>query len=237
MSIDISERRRAEEAARDLSGRLINAQEEERARLARALHDDVTQRLALLAIDAGRKERGLRDATGREAMRTMRDDLVRLSEDVHSLSYALHPAILEDLGLIEALKAECDRFSRLESIPVNLKVQQILDGPSRPAALCMFRIAQEARRNVARHAHASSVEVTLGPFDGGVQLAVRDNGAGFDPAGQRRRPSLGHASMRQRIYLLDGELDIESSPGCGTTVLAWVPMQEEERETPARAFG
>ena len=120
VSIDVTERRLAEEAARDLTGRLINAQEDERARLARALHDDVTQRLALLAIEAGRKEGALDGATGGEAMRTMRDNLVRVSEDVHALAYALHPAILEDLGLVEALRAECDRFSALESSPVYL---------------------------------------------------------------------------------------------------------------------
>src|SRR5271166_6501974 len=110
ISIDITERRRAEDAARDLNGRLITAHEDERARLARALHDDVTQRLALLAIDAGRKEKGLGDTIAGQAMRVIRHDLVQLSEDVHALSYALHPAILEDLGLIEALKAECARF-------------------------------------------------------------------------------------------------------------------------------
>jgi signal transduction histidine kinase len=102
-------RRRSEAAAHDLSGRLINAHEEERARLARELHDDVTQRLAMLAIDAGRKERVLSGSAADTVMREMREGLVRLSEDVHALSYRLHPSILEDLGLIEALKAECER--------------------------------------------------------------------------------------------------------------------------------
>ncbi|MFZ0603422.1 MAG: histidine kinase [Roseiarcus sp.] len=93
-------------ARSDLNGRLITAHEDERARLAHALHDDVTQRLALLAIDAGRKEKGLDDPVAGQAMRSIRHDLIQLSEDVRALSYALHPAILEDLGLIEALKAE-----------------------------------------------------------------------------------------------------------------------------------
>ena len=112
VSLDITERRQAEETARELSGRLINAQEEERSRLARELHDDVTQRLALLAIDAGRGEHILPSAAGGKAMRAMREGLIRLSEDVHALSYRLHPTILEDLGLIEALKTECERFGR-----------------------------------------------------------------------------------------------------------------------------
>ena len=121
ISIDITERRRAEDEARDLNGRLITAHEDERARLAHALHDDVTQRLALLAIDAGQKEKGLGDTIAGQAMRSIRHDLVQLSEDVHALSYALHPAILEDLGLIEALKAECARFGAVEGIPTSFR--------------------------------------------------------------------------------------------------------------------
>ena len=121
ISIDITERRRGEDEARDLNGRLITAHEDERARLARALHDDVTQRLALLAIDAGRKEKGLGDTVAGQAMRSIRHDLVQLSEDVHALSYALHPAILEDLGLIEAIKAECARFGAVEGIPTSFR--------------------------------------------------------------------------------------------------------------------
>ena len=130
ISIDITERRRAEDEARDLSGRLITAHEDERARLARALHDDVTQRLALLAIDAGQKEKGLGDTIAGQAMRSIRHDLVQLSDDVHSLSYALHPAILEDLGLIEALKAECARFGAVEGIPTSLRATDDIDQPT-----------------------------------------------------------------------------------------------------------
>ena len=237
VTIDITKRRQAEEAARELSGRLINAQEEERSRLARELHDDVTQRLALLAIDAGRGERNLPSAAGGTAMRAMRESLIRLSEDVHALAYRLHPSILEDLGLIEALKTECERFGRVASIPVDLKAQEVPDPLPHAVALCLYRIAQEALRNVGRHARASAVQVSLQRLDGGVQLAVRDNGAGFDPAQQRDRPSLGHASMRQRVYQLNGELEVESAPGQGTTVLAWVPLKEEQREPSARAAG
>ena len=130
ISIDITERRRAEDEARDLNGRLITAHEDERARLAHALHDDVTQRLALLAIDAGHKEKGLGDTIAGQAMRSIRHDLVQLSEDVHALSYALHPAILEDLGLIEALKAECARFGAVEGIPTSFRATDDVDEPT-----------------------------------------------------------------------------------------------------------
>jgi signal transduction histidine kinase len=224
-----SQRRRAEQAAHDFSGRLISAQEDERSRLARELHDDVTQRLAALAIDAGKGERRAADATTSKTMTVMREGLTRLSEDIHALSYRLHPSILEDLGLREALKTECERFAAAESVKVDVEVQENFEKLPRDAALGLFRIAQEALRNVARHAKASVVEISLRRLSGGLQLSVRDNGIGFDTAKQGRRPSLGQASMRQRAYLLGGELDFESIPNHGTTVLAWVPLKEEGR--------
>ncbi len=223
-SVDITERKRMEEAARDLSGRLITAQERERARLARELHDDITQRLARLAIDVGRCEQGTAELTPAEMAREVREGLVRLSDDVHALSYRLHPSVLEDLGLATALQAEGERFTRCESIPVGVKLRDIPESLPRESALCLFRVAQEALRNVARHARARMVEVALRSLDGGLQLAVRDDGRGFDPAVQGAHPSLGLASMRERVHLLAGELDIESAPGHGTTVVAWVPL-------------
>ena len=232
-----AERQRAEEAARELSGHLITAQEDERSRLARELHDDVTQRLALLAIDAGRQEHVLPRAAGGDAMRTMREGLVRLSEDVHALSYRLHPSIIEDLGLIEALKSECLRFSELGPTRVEVRAQGLREEPPRDVALCLFRVAQEALQNSARHAEADTVQVTVRPLNGGLQLGVHDDGKGFDPGRHRDRPSLGLASMRQRIDLLHGLLDIESGLGHGTTILAWVPLKEDQVDSSARAAG
>lgn len=225
--INRAHRRRAEAAARDLAGQLINAQEQERSRLARELHDDVTQRLARLAIDAGRAERGDESASPAETLRAVREDLVRLSEDVHALSYRLHPSLLDDLGLAEALKAECERFTRQESIPTEVKLHDLPAAIAADRALCLFRVAQSALRNVVRHARARRVEVTLRGLDGGLQLAVRDDGAGFDPAGQHARHTLGLASMRERVHLMAGEFNIESAPGQGTLILAWVPLRTE----------
>jgi signal transduction histidine kinase len=221
-------RRRSEAASHDLSGRLIHAQEEERARLARELHDDVTQRLASLAIDAGREERNLPDHATGSRMRTMREGLVRLSEDVHALSYRLHPSILEDLGLAEALRSECERFSRICPVQLDMNVQDIPEKAPKDVALCVFRIAQEALRNISRHAGATQAEVRLRRLDGGLQLAISDDGVGFDTT--RIGASLGHASMRQRVFLLGGSLDIDSRPGHGTVILAWVPLKEPAKE-------
>jgi PAS domain S-box-containing protein len=229
ISHDITERKDAEETARALSRRLITAQEEERARLARELHDDMTQRLARVAIDAGRIEQGTHSASPAETMRSIREELVRLSEDVHSLSHRLHPSLLEDLGLPEALKAECDRFSRQASLPVNVKLSDLPGMIPRDTALCLFRIAQGALANVVRHARARTAEVSLRSLDGGLQLAIRDDGVGFDPALPRRAPGLGLASMRERAQLLGGDLDTESAPGQGTTIVAWVPVQEKAK--------
>jgi len=222
---DITERKQAEQAARVFGGRLLHAQEAERARLARELHDDITQRLARLAIDAGRLELGRNGGGDSEMIRELRDGLARLSEDVHSLSYKLHPALLEDLGLPDALRVECERFTLRESVPVKLRLEGLPARIEPDTGLCLFRVTQEALRNVARHARAQSAEVTLRPMDTGLQLAVTDDGTGFDLRQQRPRPSLGLASMRERVRLLEGELDIDSAPGQGTTILVWVPLK------------
>lgn len=223
---DITERKAAERAAREFGGRLIRAQEEERARLARELHDDITQRLARLAIDAGSVGRTAPAMDSDARWRSVREGLVRLSEDVHSLSYRLHPAVLEDLGLPDALRAECDRFAQREGIHVNLKLDGVGTKTPHDLGLCLFRVTQEALRNVARHAHANTVTVSLRTLETGLQLAVTDDGAGFDLRLQRQRPSLGLASMRERVHQLGGELDVDSTPGQGTAVVAWLPQPE-----------
>jgi signal transduction histidine kinase len=227
------QRRRSEAAAHALSSRLITSQEEERARIARELHDDVTQRLAALAIAAGREEHKVGPAGG-ATMLSMRQGLVRLSEDVHALSYRLHPSILEDLGLVAALQSDCDRFSQC---PVRLELDDgdIPERLPRDAALCLYRIMQEGLRNVARHAQASRVEVRLRCFDGGLQLSIRDDGVGFDTA-RRAGGSLGLASMQQRATLVGGKMHIDSGRGRGTTLVAWVPLPrgESRRSDPPR---
>lgn len=215
-------RRRAERESASLGGRLLMVHENERRRVARELHDDVTQRLAALAIEATRMEGSHRVSD--QASRSIREGLIKLSEDVHSLSYRLHPSVIEDLGLIEALKAECDRVTRAEAVTVRFNASEIPMKLPQDTALCLFRVAQEALRNVVRHAGASSVDVSVSPLDGGVQLAVCDNGTGFDPDKQAERPSLGLASIRERVNLLKGQVDIDSIRGQGTTVLAWVPL-------------
>jgi PAS domain S-box-containing protein len=223
---DITERKRAEDELRDLSRRLIRAQEEERALLARELHDDVSQRLAVLAIEAGRAEVAAAGGSHAEAMRAVREGLVQLSEDVHTLAYQLHPSVLEELGLTEALRAECERRSRQSGLRLSVELAPLPPDVPKDAALCLFRVAQEALGNVARHAGASAASVTLRYADGGLLLGVADDGAGFDPEEREGAGHLGLASMRERVTLVSGTLDIESAPGRGTTIVAWVPVAE-----------
>jgi signal transduction histidine kinase len=218
-------RRTAEREAQSLGGQLLTAHEDERRRLARDLHDDVTQRLASLSIDTAHLERIVGTPEAGYAARSVRDGLKRLGEDVHALSYRLHPSVLEDLGLVEALKVECDSVARLESIRSNLDARVVPQKLPNDAALCLFRVAQEALRNVVRHAKASAVEISLSSRDDGLQLTVVDDGVGFDPARDKDRPSLGLASMRERVRQLGGRLDIESTPEGGTKILAWVPVR------------
>ena len=226
VSIDVSARIDAQEALRDLSQRLIGAHEGERALLARELHDDVSQRLAVLAIDVGRAELAAPDAAQAQAMQEVRAGLVRLSEDIHSLAYQLHPSVLEELGLVEALRAECERRGRQGQLDLSVDLESLTAVIGKDAALCLFRVAQEALNNVARHAGVHTATVTLRQMDGGLLLAVSDDGTGFDPVSPDKGMHLGLASMRERVRLVHGTLDIESAPGRGTTILAWVPAEE-----------
>jgi signal transduction histidine kinase len=203
---------------------LVHAQEEERKLIARELHDDFSQRLARLAIDAARLEYSAAvPVEGRPA--PMRDELTRLSEDAHALAYQLHPSTLEDLGLSEALRNEAERFTRLEAVPVTVDIRDGSAKPSRETALCLFRIAQEGLRNVSRHAQARSVTVSCAPSGRGLELRLRDDGNGFDPDRRRGRPSLGLASMRERVETLGGRLAVRSAPGQGTEISVWAPLE------------
>lgn len=219
-------RRRAEQEAQHLGGRILTAQEDERRRLAREMHDDVTQRLAALAIDAARIQGDGGGTVERRALEPIRKRLVGLSEDVHALSYRLHPSVIEDLGLVAALRVECSRIAQQEPFRVDFEHEDIPRKLPPSAAICLFRVAQEALRNVARHAGARNVEVSLRRKEGGIALVVRDDGKGFNESGIDGRSTLGLVSMRERVHLAGGTVDIAGRPDEGTSVMAWVPLRE-----------
>jgi signal transduction histidine kinase len=221
--------------ARDFAGRLIRAQEDERSRLGRELHDDITQRLAVLAIDVGRCERQAAAPADATLLARVREQLARLSSDVHALSYQLHPSILADLGLVEALEAEAERVRRIEGLPVELVTENVPDPMPRPVALCLYRVTQEALRNITRHAGARRARVTLRCEAGSIRLVVDDDGSGFDPDAVRRRPSLGLASMRQRVAAVGGSVRIDTGAGRGTCVEVVLPLGETGDDAAAAA--
>lgn len=216
-------RQRAEREARTLGGRLITAYEDEGRRLARELHDDITQRLAGVSIEAALLGRIADPAARQVAERSLSGELAQLSRDVHALSYRLHPSVIDDLGLGEALRIDCERVARRGEVEVAFHGEAASSAARGDLALCLFRVAQEALRNAVRHARARRIRVELRPEGGGTALAVVDDGIGFDPAGARERASLGLASMRERVAQFGGRLEIRSRLGQGTRVSAWVP--------------
>jgi PAS domain S-box-containing protein len=236
-------RKQAEEAAREserklrqnesdlrgLAGRLIYAQEEERSRLARELHDDLTQRLAVVAIDVGRLELQLTDPTTpvREALQEMKSGIVRISQDVHNLSRQLHPSILDDLGLIKAVESECASFSKREGIEVVFNHQNIPRVIPKDVSLSLYRIIQEGLRNISKHACAQHTAVSLQGIDHDVLLSVQDDGIGIDWAEVKENPGLGFSSMRERARLIHGEFFIESQIEKGTVITVKAPLTRE----------
>jgi PAS domain S-box-containing protein len=241
--VNALQRRRAEEASREserilrqnegdlrnLAGRLIYAQEEERSRLARELHDDLAQRLTVFAIDVGRLEQQLIDSPApvREELREMQNSIVRISQDVHSLSRQLHPSILDDLGLIKAAESECTSFSKREGIEVVFKHENIPRVIPKDVSLSLYRIIQEGLTNISKHACAEHITVSLKGFDHDVLLSVQDDGIGFDWAEVKGNPGLGFSSMRERARLIHGELSIQSQPEKGTVITLRVPLARE----------
>jgi signal transduction histidine kinase len=217
--------RQSQEDLRQLAARLLHAQEEERRRIAREMHDDWTQRLAMLGIDAAKLERLLGNPEKALALlQTMREQLVSLSEDVHGLSRQLHPAILDDLGLVEALRSECACFSRREEMTVDYHPDKLPAHVPKEVALCVYRVVQEALRNVAKHAAVKDVSVTLVATGSELMVRIQDQGAGYAPESEHAKPGLGLSSMSERANLIRGKLSVTSAAGRGTTVELRVPL-------------
>jgi signal transduction histidine kinase len=217
--------RQTREGLRKLAARLLHAQEEERRRIAREMHDDWTQRLALLGIDLAKLERHIgAPEKALPLLHTMQEQLVWLSEDMHALSRQLHPSILDDLGLAEALRSECASFSRREGIAVVYRPEEIPTTLPKDVALCVYRVAQEALRNLAKHAAVRQAWVSLAAAGPELVLRIQDRGVGFDPAGAHSQPGLGMSGMEERVRLIGAQLAVTSAPGRGTTVEVRVPL-------------
>lgn len=232
--VDRSERRRAEEAARDsqrelrlLTGRLLEAQEAERRRIARELHDDTCQSLALLAVEADLLAAAADSPAARGQARELASRLKEVASAVHDQSRRLHPAKLEHLGLVAAVRGLCQEYTRAHGLEVKFTHHGLPDRLRPDAELCLYRIAQEALGNVVRHSGAADAAVELFGAAGEVRLRVADGGRGFDPAAPGGR--LGLASMRERAILVGGQIVIQSAPGGGTRIEVRVPVAPQER--------
>ncbi len=223
---DISERKRSEEKLQALRSRLTRAQEEERARIARDLHDDTGQRLALLSIDLEQLKQF--SVKSQSALTPQLDSLVRIASeitsDVHSVSRRLHPSQVELLGLVRALANFCKDFASRNSMEIRFVHPDHPPSPSRDVALCLFRVAQEAIRNVHKHSGVREAVVELKEVAGALHLRVSDSGAGFDPASLDSAPGIGLLSMEERLRSMGGELAVQSTLGGGTTVEASIPL-------------
>ena len=229
---DIAEWKRTQAELERLTERLISAQEEERARLARELHDDLTQRLAAVAIDAGRLQRLAPEADA--LLERIKQQMVALSRDVHGLSRRLHPSALTDLGLIAAVESECRAFFERGGAPVVFDYDPDVEDLPRETQLGLYRIVQEALRNITRHADADEVAIELRRTATSVLLRVTDNGRGFDPAASAHS-GLGLSSMEERSRILGGRLDVQSSPGRGTQIVVEAPTGDSDGKTQSSA--
>ncbi|HEX5214489.1 MAG TPA: PAS domain S-box protein [Vicinamibacterales bacterium] len=226
-ALDITDRKEIEESNRDLAGRLINAQEAERTRIARDLHDDLSQQLAGIAIMlSGLKRRITRAGADPDidlTVSTLQERTATLAEAVRNLSHELHPSVLEPTGLEATLRRLCDDAERHHHIQLTLTTAGDLRSLKPDVALCLFRITQEALGNIVRHARATTVEVGLNVTAEHVGLSVTDNGVGFVTT-DRSGHGLGLRSMDERVRLAKGTVTVKSAPGHGSSVIVKIPL-------------
>jgi len=222
---DITDRKRAEEVLSSISRRLIDAQEQERTRIARELHDDSGQRLALLAVELQQiHEETIDSGEVRGRMGELQKQAENISTDVQALSHELHSAKLEYLGIVAAMRSFCQEFAKQTKVKLEFKSQDLPSPLPPDTSLCLFRVLQEALHNSVKHSGVKEVEVGLWETSDEVHLTVRDFGAGFDSETVKEIRGLGLISMEERLKLLKGTLSIESQPKHGTTILARVPL-------------
>ena len=231
MAVDITERKLAEEALASLSGYLIEAQEEERKRIAREIHDDYQQRLTIVAVELEE----LAEDTGKPTVdvgKRLRELWQRVSElgaDLHTLSHTLHSSTLQTLGLVAGVRAYCEEFSDQHGLRIDFMHENVPGDIDADVTLCLFRVTQEALRNIKRHSGADRAEVRLEARNQSLHLSVSDRGSGFDPSIHSRETGIGIESMRERLRLVGGTLAIHSRSSEGTSIEVSVPIKVASR--------
>jgi PAS domain S-box-containing protein len=229
--VDVSERKLAEDTLSSVNRKLIEAQERERSRIARELHDDVGQRLALLTVELEQLWQTCSDLPPALLQRIdkLRGQSSDIASDVQSLSHELHSSKLEYLGIATAMRAFCHELSAQQNVEVLFVHDEVPRTISQDISLCLFRVAQEALQNAVKHSGVRRFEVELRYAPDALHLTVRDSGAGFDVTGSMKSTGLGLISMAERLKLVDGQLSIDSRPHHGTTIRARVPISKAAR--------
>jgi PAS domain S-box-containing protein len=224
--IDVTEAKLAQEALAGIGHRLIEAHEEERTWIARELHDDVNQRIALLAIELERWNQQVPGSAVEfhDHIHQVRERLLDISKDIQSLSHRLHSSKLEYLGLVTATKSFCNELSEQQSVQIDFSHAGIPRNLSKEISLCLFRVLQEALQNAVKHSGGRRFKVELRGALEEIQLTVNDQGVGFEQQDAVKRRGLGLISMRERLQLVHGEISIKSQPGVGTNIHARVPF-------------
>ena len=224
---DITERKEAENALTSLTGQLISAQEDERRRIAREVHDDYQQRLAIVAneVDKLRQDVEATNAEAGQELLELWNEVSELAADLHSLSHRLHSSTLETLGLVPGISAFCREFEEQQGLHVEFNAENVPRTVPSDIALCLFRVTQEALRNAKRHSGANSARVGLRCEQEKLHLSVSDNGRGFQVRMKYSSSGIGIRSMQERLRLVGGQLLIRSKSSEGTTIEAWIPFK------------
>ena len=229
MVADVTDHKLAEEALSGMTRKLVEAQEQERARIARELHDDINQRLAMLAVELGQVKAGRPDlpADILNRMHDLQEQTTQISADVQALSHDLHSSQLEYLGVVAGMKSWCKEFGEKQGIQIDCghHVQSILPPE---IGLCLFRVLQEALHNAAKHSGVKWIQVQLQEESGEIHLIVRDAGRGFDVEAVKQGKGLGLTSMRERVRLVNGTIVIESKLTGGTIIRVGIPIRSEQ---------
>jgi len=230
---DITHRKQMEEAISAMSRKLLESQEQERARIGRELHDDINQRLAWAVIELERwcQEHSKSEVHTYELIDHVRQHLSDLGADIQALSHRLHSSKLDYLGLTVAANSFCREFSEQQKVQIDFTHKGMPSGVPQEISLCLFRILQEALQNAVKYSGVRHFTVKLEGTAEEIRLTIGDSGAGFDQRRALSGQGLGLTSMRERMHLVNGELSITSQPASGTTVLARVPFKADEHRS------
>jgi signal transduction histidine kinase len=231
-AVDTTDQKLAQQSLEKVSGQLIEAQEKERSRIARDLHDDICQRLALLSMEIEQANRV--SNTSSTATKDNLDEIQRhcseIAGDVQSLSHQLHSSKLDYLGIAAAIRGFCHEFSRQHDVKIDFTDTDVPAQLSNEVSLCLFRVAQEALHNAVKYSGVNQFTVELTATGSEIQLVVSDSGAGFDAEEAKTNRGLGLVSMRERVHLVHGMFSVESKPWEGTRIVAVVPLVFESRQ-------